>query len=212
MCIQWPYYGLANIPILLRQKHQLVPKFMCLFFSFHTCTTTSCKTVVDCTLQRPQFSGIILCSDVSDRKVCVCVFNQHVLSTAGWEAAASKTNGRATMLPLFPQFSCLSENDLPVTEHNLASPSHSPAPFTTTTTTFPQHTDTHPLTPTHAHRPHLLPSWTRSTSAQRNSFSNFPWLRKQYTCLNNVDISNALKRSSNGALIGSKWLQDYKHT
>ena len=66
-----------------------------------------------------------------------------------------------------------------------------------------------PLTPAHARRPC---SWTRSTSAQRNSFSNFPWLRKQYTCLNNVDISNALKRSSNGALIGSKWIQDYKHT
>ena len=65
-----------------------------------------------------------------------------------------------------------------------------------------------PLTPAHARRPC---SWTRSTSAQRNSFSNFPWLRKQYTCLNNVDISNALKRSSNGALIGSKWIQDYKH-
>lgn len=67
-----------------------------------------------------------------------------------------------------------------------------------------------PLTPTHAHCPHLRPWWTRSTSAQRISFSNFPWLRKQYTCLNNVDISNALKHSSNGALIGSKWIQDYR--
>lgn len=57
------------------------------------------------------------------------------------------------------------------------------------------------------------PLWTHSTAAQRNSFSNFPWLRKQYTCLNNVDISNALKRSSNEALIGSKWIHaHYKHT
>lgn len=72
----------------------------------------------------------------------------------------------------------------------------------------------HPaLWPTHMCAAHAhAPLWTRSTSAQRNSFSNFPWLRKQYTCLNNVDISNALKHSSNGALIGCKWIQDGKHS
>lgn len=104
-----------------------------------------------------------------------------------------------TVLPLFAQLSCLSEHNLPFWP---AEPPTGPR----------QHR--HPtLWPTHMCAAHAhAPLWTRSTSAQRNSFSNFPWLRKQYTCLNNVDISNALKHSSNGALIGCKWIQDGKHS
>lgn len=79
-----------------------------------------------------------------------------------------------------------------------------------------QHTDPVTCFHTHAHthmlarHPRSCPLRARSASAPRNSFSNFPWLWKQYTCLNNVDISNALKHSSNGAVIGSKWIQDYQ--
>lgn len=101
-----------------------------------------------------------------------------------------------TVLPLFAQLSCLSEHDLPVMQQS-GQRSHPPALGSTGTPPSD-----------HAH----APLWTRSTSAQRNSFSNFPWLRKQYTCLNNVDISNALKHSRNGALIGCKWIQDGKHS
>lgn len=81
-----------------------------------------------CGLQFPLASHFVhnVNSDSSDKNVCVCVCNQYVLSMSGQEAAASKTNGRATMLPPFPQFSCLSENDVPVTEHNLASPPRAP--------------------------------------------------------------------------------------
>lgn len=128
---------------------------MCLFFSFHTCTTTSCQKDVDCSLQRPQFFKEYFLPTMLTGMCLIekCVFAS-LISTCS-ACAAGKTNGRATMLPLFPQFSCLSGNDLPVTEHNLASPP--PPPFTTTTTTFPQHTDTNPLTPHTCAPPSLTP-------------------------------------------------------
>lgn len=128
-------------------------------------------------------------------RVVLC--NQYVLSVSGWEAALSKTNGRAAELPLSPLLdSCLRENGLPPCEWLSTIWSDSPLvslPFAPSTLTYPSH----------AH--------TLSSSAQRNSISNFPWLRKQYTRLNNVDISNALKCTSNGALIGRKWIHGYIH-
>lgn len=120
--------------------------------------------------------------------------------------AVTRANG--TTFPVFPQFSCLSFKSPAHQRAQFGHPTHSPF-----TTQIPWHTHTHTnttQTPWHTHSPCSCPSQARSASAQRNSFSNFPWLWKQYTCLNNVDISNALKHSSNGAVIGSKWIWDYQ--
>lgn len=100
-------------------------------------------------------------------------------------------------------------NHPPIREHNLATPPTLLSPHRSRDTHTHTNT-TQNLWHTHTHSPCSCPSQARSASAQRNSFSNFPWLWKQYTCLNNVDISNALKHSSNGAVIGSKWIWDYQ--
>lgn len=93
-------------------------------------------------------------NNVSGRKVCVRIFHHCIFSMCGLESLEeSKTNG--IMLPLFPQFSCLSGNDLPVTEHNLASPLPDTATSlsTQTHTLWPPHMHTTLPYPSHEHTP-----------------------------------------------------------
>lgn len=131
------------------------------------------------------------------------LINQYVFSRSGWKGSSQKAKQMAEP-PRF-LFSHNSAVSVKMIRHWLSTIWHPhplpPSLDTQTPTLWPQHMHTALTCPPCEHTP-----------AQRNSFSNFPWLRKQYTSLNNVDISNALKRSSNGALIGSKWRRDYKHT
>lgn len=103
-----------------REKYRSFPKSLC--FSCHTCTTTSCQTAVGCSL--PTMFRYNFVHESAGIFFFKTVFNQYVLSSLGGRLRQAKQMAEPTMLPLFPQFSCLSENDLPVTEHNLAPHHH----------------------------------------------------------------------------------------